>query len=86
VGQTKRFQPFQPHGTSLVHATEHVNAEVGPSTLPPPNDPSVGLPTPQPSGGISEMTVDAENQPSTEEGQVAVSNFYRSHIPRVSDR
>ena len=62
------------------------NAEAGSSTLAPPPVPYVGLPTLQPSGGISETTADAE-QPNqiTEEDEVPVSNFYRSQILHVTE-
>ncbi|KAF9646525.1 hypothetical protein BDM02DRAFT_3000293 [Thelephora ganbajun] len=53
--------------------------------MPPPG-PYVGEPTSQPSGGISETTADAATtQPTTEEGQVPVSNFYCPHILRVTE-
>ena len=53
----------------------------GPST-------PVGLPSPRPTGGIeSKTTADAtKDRTGKEEGEVTVSNFYRSHIPRASER
>jgi len=76
---------FQPYGRSRAQRSEHINAEAGPSTLIPPPVPCVGLPTLQPSGGMtSETTADAEKtQSTTEEDEAPVSNFYRSHILRV---
>ena len=74
---TRRFQPY---GASRARQYEHRNAEAGPSTLVLPP----ALQTPQPSGGISETTADAEKtQSTTEEDKVPVSSFYCSHIPRV---
>jgi len=56
------------------------NLEAGPSTLVAPSVQYVGPPTPQPSGGISEMTADAETtRTTTEEDGTPVSNFYRFH-------
>jgi hypothetical protein len=76
---------FQPYGTSHAQQNGRRNAWSGPPTLMPPPIPYVSHPTQQPSGGIiSETTADAERtQTITEEDKVPVSNFYRSHIPRV---
>ena len=76
---------FQPYGRSRARRSEHMNMVAGPSTLIPPPVPCVGLPTPQPTGGmISETTADAEKtQSTTEEDKVPVSSFYCSHILRV---
>jgi hypothetical protein len=82
---TRRFQPY---GTSRAREPEQWNAEAGPSTVTLPQTPYVGSPTPEPTGGlIPETTADAEiNQPITEEEEEApVSDFYRSHIPHVTD-
>jgi hypothetical protein len=59
----------------------------GPSTITLPQVTYVGSPTPEPTGGlIPETTADAEiNQTFTEEEETPVSNFYRSHIPHVTD-
>ena len=76
---------FQPYGRSRTRPNEHRNAEAGPSTLAPPPIPHVGPPTPQPSGGISETTADAENQTISEEDKAPVSDFYCSHIPHVTE-
>jgi hypothetical protein len=77
---------FQPYGTSRARRNEHRNAEAGPSTLVPPPAPHVGPLTPQPSGGISETTADAERRnTNTEEDKAPVSDFYCSRIPRVSE-
>lgn len=79
-----RFQPYKP---SRARANEYRNAGVGPSTLVPPPVPYVGSSMLQPSGGISETTADAdENKTTTEEDKAPVSNFYRSHIPHVTER
>ena len=73
---------FQPYGT--YHPNEYGNAEAGPSSLVAQPIPHLGLPTPQPSGGISETAADAATkQTKTEELEVTVSNFYCSHILRV---
>jgi len=75
---------FQPYELSCTGENEYRNAEAGPSTLVPPPAPCVGLPMPQPSGGISETTADADNnQTPTEEDKAPVSDFYRSYIPHV---
>jgi len=65
----------------------HRNPEAGPSTLVAPPAPRIDPPTPQPSGGTpdSETTADAETQQTTEEDRTPVSNFYWSHIPRVTE-
>jgi hypothetical protein len=78
------LQDYSATGTRVVG---HTNAEAGPSTLRPPPAPSVGSPTPQPSGWLSETSADAEKSHTiTEEAEVPVSNFYRSHVPRVIER
>jgi len=75
---------FQPHGASHARPVEHENAVAGPSNLVP--IPFVKPPTTYPSGGLSETTADAENdQISTEEDAAPVSNFYCSHVPRVTE-
>jgi len=75
---------FQPYGMSRTRPSEYWNAEAGPSTLMAPPAPYIGLPSLQPSGGISETTADAANtQTTTEENKAPVSNFYCSHIPHV---
>ncbi|KAF9779728.1 hypothetical protein BJ322DRAFT_1086105 [Thelephora terrestris] len=81
---TRRFQPY---GTSRAREPEQWNAEAGPSTVTLPQTPYVGSPTPEPTGGfIPETTADAENdQHITEEEEAPVSDFYRSHIPHVTD-
>ena len=87
--RTGLLQPrrFQPYGTlSRTRMIEHTNVEAGPSTLVPPRAPYVGLPAPNPSGGLSGTAVDAENnQTNTEENKAPVSNFYRSHALRVAE-
>jgi hypothetical protein len=77
---------FQPYGMSRARLGKHENARAGPSTLVPRHVPYVGLPVLQPSGGISETTAYAEpTHFITEEDKVAVSHFYCSHIPRVTE-
>jgi hypothetical protein len=77
---------FQPYGTSRARSSEHRNVRAGPSTMVPQLVPYVNLPMLQPSGGISEMTAYAEaTKFITEEDKVAVSHFYCSHIPRVTE-
>ena len=77
---------LQPYGMSGARPYKHRNAEAGPSSLVPPAVPFIDLPTPQPSGGISETTADAETtQKITEEDKVPVSDFYCSHIPHVTE-
>jgi hypothetical protein len=72
----------KPH---CARASEQTNAEAGPSSLPPLILP-VNPPTVQPPRGQSETTVDAEhNESNVEEDEAPVSDFYHSHIPRVSD-
>lgn len=78
----------------------HENAEVGPSTQPPPPVPYDTRPTTQPlppipydtrpttqpTGGLSEATADAEQTKSfTEEDGTPVSECYCSPVPRVTD-
>ena len=75
---------YQPYGTSGASRIKNVNAEAGPSTIVPPHIPCVGLPIQQPTGGISETTANAANKKITEEKEAPVSNFYRSHLPRVT--
>lgn len=68
-------------------ADGHRNAEAGPSTLVVPPAPYTDPLTPQPAGGISKTMADAENTRSiTEEHRTPASNFYWSHIPRVTGR
>ena len=77
---------FQPYGMSRTRPNEYRNAEAGPSTLTAPLIPYVGLPTSQPSGGISETAADAATtQTNTEEEEAPVSNFYCSRIPHVTE-
>ena len=60
--------------------------EAGPSTYIPPHIPHDTPPTTQPTGGLSETAADAEQDRTiTEEGESPVSDFYCSHIPRVTD-
>jgi hypothetical protein len=89
LGQTRRPQPYWTYDT---RAFKHVNAVAGPSVVA--HTPSVGSPTKQPYGRISETIADAVNEPVAEvtnnqtrkeENKAPVSNFYRSRIPRVPD-
>jgi hypothetical protein len=74
-----RFQPYRTHHARV---TEYINAEAGPSTLPPPRIPFVAPSITKPSGGHSETTADAEKmQTNTEEYKAPVNDFYRSHVP-----
>ena len=80
---TGRFQPYGiPHHT---RPYEYRNAEAGPSTLASPLVPYVGPPAPQPSGGKSETTADAENEQTVTEEKGPVSKFYCSHFPHVTE-
>ena len=72
---------FQPYGTSSAYLNEPGNMEAGSSTLAPLAVPLI----PQPSGGRSETTADAEFQTFTEEHRATVSDFYCSRIPRVTE-
>jgi len=77
---------FQPYGTPRARPNEHMNAEAGQSTLVPPLTPYPALPTASPSGGLPETTADAKNdQTITDEDSAPVSNFYCSHIHRVTE-
>ena len=77
---------FQPYGMSHTRPNRYRNAEAGPSTQVVPPTPYVGPSMPQPSGGRSETTADAEEiQYTTEEEEVPVSVFYCSRIPRVAE-
>jgi len=75
---------FQPYGASRARPIEHENAVAGPSNLV--SIPSTAPLTTNPSGGLSEETADADNnQQVSEEDGAPVSNFYCSHIPRVTE-
>jgi len=77
---------FQPYGTPRARLNNYGNAEAGPSALVLPPVPYVDQPTLQPSGGTSEATADADQTKHvTEEDRATVSNFYCSHIPRVTE-
>ena len=77
---------FRPYETPYTRLNEYREAEAGPSTLAAPLVPYGGFSMPQPSGGISETTANADlNQKFTEEYRVPVSSFYCSHIPHVTD-
>ena len=77
---------YQPYGVSCTCQNRYGNAEAGPSTLVAPPVPYVGLPPTQPSGGISETMANAKTENTvTEEHRAAVSYFYCSHIPRVTE-
>ena len=76
---------YQPYGVSRTRSAWDRNAEAGPSTLVAPPVPHTGPQTIQPSGWISETTADTSNQKVTEERRASVSNFYCSHIPRVTE-
>jgi len=80
AGMTSMGQ-FQPYGTSSTYLNGLGNAEAGSSILASLSAPRI----PQPSGRGSETTADAENQTSTEGHRATVSNFYYSHIPRVTE-
>ena len=69
---TKRSEPYQ---SSRAQSIEHRNAEASQSTPPPV----------QPTGKvIPETTADAETNKKNTEGDKPVSEFYRSHVPRVT--
>ena len=77
---------YQPYGVSRTRPNLYRNAEAGPSTLVAPSIPYIGLPTTQPSRGISGRTANATTtHPITEKVRASVSNFYCSHIPRVTE-
>ena len=77
---------FRPYGIPRhTHPYEHRNAETGQSTLTSPLVPYVGPLAPQPSGGKSETTADAENEQTDTEETRPVSNFYCSHFPHVTE-
>ena len=77
---------FQPYEIPRARPNEYRNAEAGSSTLAPLLVPYVGLPMPQPSGGISETPADAgKNNTEIEEDKVPVSNFYCSYIPHMTE-
>jgi len=84
--EMRQTEWYQPYGVSHTSPGWYRNAEAGPSTVVAPPFPHIGLPTTQPSGGISETRVNAQtNQTTTEEHRVSVSNFYRSYIPHVTE-
>ena len=77
---------FQPYGMTRARLDRRSNAEAGPSNLVLPPTPYINQPSSQPPGGISEATADADTTITiTEEDRAAVSNFYCSHIPRVTE-
>ena len=81
--QSERFKPY---GVSRAHTVEHINAEAGPSTLVPAQDPRVGTQMLLPYAGLSESAADAATtQTNTEDNEVAVSNFYRPHTLHVTE-
>lgn len=86
TGQTSTRR-FQPYGTFRAREAEHQNAEADPLAITLAQVAHVDLPTPQPTGGLTpEITADAETDETfTEEQEAPVSNFYRPHIPRVTD-
>jgi hypothetical protein len=74
----------QPYGTYDTRASKHVKAVAGPSVVA--HTPSVDSPTIQSSEKVSGVIADALDELAAEVAKGApVSNFYRSHIPRVSD-
>lgn len=75
---------FLPYASSSTRSLGYWKAEA-PSTQVPQPIPYADSPTFQPAGGIMpEMTADAEiKQTITDKDGVAVSNFYRSHVPHV---
>jgi len=80
--QARRYQPYPVPRT---RPNLYENAEAGPSTLVAPSVLYTGQPTTQPSGGISERRADAQTTYlTTEKLRAAVSNFYCSHISRVT--
>jgi len=63
------------------------NPEAGPSNKASPPFPDGDWQTAQPTGGTPETTADAEqNQTTTEDDEIPVSNFYCSPVPHVTDR
>ena len=81
--QSERFKPY---GVSRAHTVEYINAEAGPSTMVPPQDPRVGTQMLLPYAGLSESAADAAmTQTDKEDNEVAVSNFYRSHTLHVTE-
>jgi len=74
---------FQSYGVAHARPDEYRSPEAGPSTLVLPLIPYVNQPT---SRGITEAGAGADqNNHVTEEDRVTVSNFYCSHIPRVTE-
>jgi len=83
--ETTRARRFHPYAVPRTRPNLYENAEAGPSTLAAISVPYIGPPTIQPSGGISERRADAQTTHQTSENsRVPVSNFYCSHVSRVS--
>jgi len=76
-----------PYETSTARLSVYGIVEAGTSTQMPPSTLYGPPQITQPTGGIPEMTADAEqNSTTTEEEESPVSDFYCSRIPRVTDR
>ena len=84
LSSTNRLKPYE---TRHVRTAEREIAAVEPSTFAYPPVIHVGLPIPGPSGGLlSETSADAEQTETiTEQDEVPVSNFYRSHTPHATE-
>ena len=85
TGMMKTWR-FRPYGTPSARSSERANTKAGSSTLAPPLIQYVAPLATYRSGGSSKTTAYAETKPTiTEENAPPVSNFYRPHIPHVTD-
>ena len=85
VGTIDMWQT-EPYLTHYTDSDEYANTEAGPLYFVPLHTPYMAQPFTNPSGGSSEATADAEtHQTFTEESVAPVSNFYCSHVPRVTE-
>ena len=76
-----------PYGTYHDRTGMYRNTEEGPSNQASLPCPDSDWPTPQPTGGTSETTADAEqSEKITEDDETPVSNFYCSPVPHVIRR
>ena len=75
----------EPYPMRYIDSDEYANIEAGLSNFVPLYTTYMAQPFTNPSGGSSEATADAEHAIKfTEENAAPVSNFYCSHVPRVT--
>ena len=76
----------EPYLMRYIDSDEYANIEAGPSNFVPLYTTYMAQPFTNPSGGSSEATAYAKHTNTfTEENAAPVSNFYCSHVPRVTE-